>query len=58
MLEDRGRNGRITLKWIIGSYGARRGGGWNWLRVVYDSTVIVVLFSYNSPQKRLNVLID
>jgi hypothetical protein len=29
-LEDKGGSGKITLRWILGNWAVRTGGGWNW----------------------------
>jgi hypothetical protein len=35
--------GKIILKWILGRLAVRMGGGWNCLRTVFNSKLILVV---------------
>jgi hypothetical protein len=36
LLGDEAVDGRILLKWAVEKYGVRVGGGWKWLRIVFN----------------------
>jgi hypothetical protein len=44
-LKDRERDGRITLRRMLGRQVVRAGDGWNWLRIVFNSGVVPFAFA-------------